>query len=352
MAQTRTAPSLVSEVELDRGGRTAWGAIIAGSVVGLAVFAMLSLLGMGIGMTSIEVDASNPLGVVPTASPIWLFVSQLIALGVGGYVAGRLAGVLHKMGSILHGAAVWGVATIVAVWLTVSAGAGLFNLAGSALSGAGSAISATATGAGNAIQAVIPDDINLPDLALSQIGMEDLPDPVAARLRENGITPENFREEAKEAFRNVISRSEQARARRAVTRTATDIIQSPTDAAEELSSLADTLVGGENAVLNEEDRKEAKRVMERRVGLSPQEAEAYIDQVQTQLEDARAEAQQTLDEAQAALQEAQTAAVNAADQAIDAIAGAALLAALASLLGLLAAAGGAIAGRPADLDRA
>jgi len=350
MAKTLTAPSLVSEVELDRGGRTAWGAILAGTVVGLAIFAMLSLLGMGIGLTAIEVDESNPMGVVPTASPIWMFISQIIALGAGGYIAGRLAGVLHKAGSVLHGAAVWGVATLAAVWLTVSAGAGLFNLAGSALSGAGSAISATASGAGSAVQAIIPEDVNLPDMAVSQVGLEDLPNPVATRLRENGITPENFQEEATEAFRNVISRSEQARARQMVTGTAMDIIQSPSDTSEELSSLADSLLGGENAVLNEEDRNEAMRVMERRLGLSPQEAEAYVDQVQARLEEVRVDAQQAIDDAQAALQDAQAAAANAADQAVDAVASAALWAALASLLGLLAAAGGAIAGRPGDLD--
>lgn len=350
MAQTHTAPSLVSEVELDRGGRTAWGAILAGSVVGLAIFAMLSLLGMGIGLTAIEVDASNPMGVVPTASPIWLFISQIIALGAAGYVAGRLAGVLHKVGSVLHGAAVWGVATLAAVWLTVSAGAGLFNLAGSALSGAGNAISATASGAGSAVQAIIPEDVNLPDLAVSQVGLEDLPDPVASRLRANGITPENFQEEATEAFRNVISRSEQARARQLVTGTTMDIIQSPSDASEELSSLADSLVGGENAVLNEEDREEAKRVMQRRLDLTPQEAEAYVDQVQARMEEVRTDAQQAIDEAQEALQNAQTAAVDAADETVDAVASAALWAALASLLGLLAAAGGAVVGRPGDLD--
>lgn len=350
MSDTRTAPSLVSEVELDRGGRASWGAIIAGTVVGLAVFFMLSLLGMGIGLTAIEVDANNPLGIVPTASPIWLFISQIVALGVGGFVAGRLAGVLHKAGAILHGTAVWGLATLAAAWLAVSAGAGLFNMAGATLNTASSAISATASGVGDAASTVIPEDINLPDLAVSQVGMEDLPDPVAARLRANGITPDNFQEEAREAFRNVISRAEQARARRAVTGTATDILQSPMDAEQELTQLADTLIGGENAVLSEEDRAEALRVMERRTGLSRQEAAAYVDQVEAKFEAVQADVQQALDEAQAAANEAQAMAVDAADATIDAAATAALLAALASLLGLAAAAGGAIAGRPTDLS--
>ena len=340
----------VPETRLDRGGRSAWGAIFAGSVIGLAIFALLSLLGLGLGLTAIEVDANDPMGMVPTASPIWLFISQVIALGAGGYVAGRLAGVLHGNGSILHGAAVWGLSTLAAAWLAVSAGAGLFNMAGSAISLAGSAVSSTASAVSNAVQAVIPNDINLPDLAISQVGMEDLPDPVASKLRANGVTPANFREEAREAFRNVLSRSEQARARDAVMRTATDLLQNPMDAQAELDQLANTLVGGEDAVLSEEDRKEAMRVMERRLGLTTREATAYVDQVQASLEEARANTMAEIDQAQQAFNDAQAAAVDAADQAVDAAASAALLAALASLLGLLAAAGGAYFGRPADID--
>ena len=131
--------------------------------------------------------------------------SQIIALGAGGYVAGRLAGVLHKAGSVLHGAAVWGVATLAAAWLTVSAGAGLFNLAGSALSGAGSAISATASGrlgcSGDHAGRREPTG---PGRRSGRSG--GFAEPVATRLRENGIAPENF-QEGQEAFRNVISRS-------------------------------------------------------------------------------------------------------------------------------------------------
>jgi hypothetical protein len=350
MTDVNRTGAYIPETRLDRGGRAAWGAIFAGTVIGLAVFAMLSLLGVGLGLTAIEIDANDPLGMVPTASPIWLFVSQIVALGAGGYVAGRLAGVLHGSGTIMHGAAVWALSTLAAAWLAVSAGMGLFNMAGSAIGLAGSAVSSAASATGNAVQAVVPDDINLPDMAVSQIGLEDLPDPVATRLRANGLTPENFRQEAREAFRSVISRSEQARARSALSRTAMDVLQNPMDAQTEIAQLADTLIGGENAVLSEEDSAEALRVMERRLGLTPQEAADYVDQVQAQLEQMRTEAQAAIAEAQEALDDAMAAAQQAADQAADAVATAALLAALASLVGLLAAAGGAYAGRPADLD--
>ena len=351
MTDINQAGPYIPQTFVERGDRSAWGAIFAGTVIGLAIFATLSLLGLGLGLAGIEADANDPLGAVPTASPIWIFVSQIVALGAGGYVAGRLAGVLPGMGAILHGAAVWGLATLAAAWLAVSAGLGFFNMAGSAISLAGSAVSSAASTAGDAVQAMVPDDVNLPDLAVGQVGLEDLPDSVAARLRANGMTPEAFRAEAQEAFRNVISRSEQARARNAISRTASSLLQNPADAQAQIQQLADTLLGGEDAVISEEDRVEALRVMERRLGLTAQEASAYADQVQARLEQARADAQAAIAEAQQMIDTAQAAAVDAADQVADTAAAAALLAALASLLGLLAAAGGAYMGRRVDFDQ-
>ncbi len=338
------------ETQLDRGGRSAWGAIFAGVFVGLAIFAVLSLLGLGIGLTAIEIDENDVMGSVPTASPIWLFVSQVIALGIGGFVAGRLAGVLHGVGSMLHGATVWALSTLAAAWLTISAGIGVFNMAGSALSLAGSTVSQAVSATGSAVGSAIPDDVNLPDLAISQIGLEDLPEPIATRLREAGITPQNFREETREAFRSVISRAEQQRAFRAVSSTALEILRNPTNARTELQNLADTLIGGEDAVLSEEDRQEALRVMQRRLGMTPQEAEAYVDQIQARMEELRAEFQTAIDESQQQLDEFQASAIEAADQAADRAAKAALLAALAALVGLGAAVFGAYVGRPINID--
>lgn len=350
MVNTNHTAAYAAEARLDHGGRAAWGAIFAGTVVGLAVFALLSLLGAGIGFAAIDVDSNSPGSGLLVASPFWMFISQLIALGAGGYVAGRLAGVLHGVGAMLHGAVVWGLSTLAAAWLAVSASVGLFNMAGSAASFVGSAVSGAASVTGDAIGAVIPDDVNLPDVAVSQISMEDLPDPVAARLRANGITPENFREESREAFRSVISRAEQARARDLVMQTATDILRNPRDAREELQKLADTLVGGENAVLSEEDRQEALQVMERRLGLTRQEASDYVAQVEAELERLRTEAQETIDAAQQRFENAQAQAIEAAEEAADRAATAALLGALASLIGLAAAVGGAYAGRPVNID--
>jgi hypothetical protein len=315
----------------DGPGRTAWGAILAGTVVAGGVFVLLALAGLGLGFTLLEPDEASPMNGAFTTTAIWQFVSQLIALAAGGFVAGRLAGVLHGIGAALHGATVWGLSTLLALWLAISATAGLFSMAGSA-------ISSIASGVGSAAQAAIPEDLSLPDLSVSGIDMQDLPEPLRRTLRENGITPDNFQREAREAFRSVISAQEQARIRQQATEAAGDLVGSPGDAREDVNDFVDS-VFGQGAILSEEDREEAIAVMEGRFGITEAEAEEFLQTVETRAEELQAEAEE-------ALQQAQEQAAEAADTATDAIASAAWLAALASLIGLAAAVGGAIAGRP------
>lgn len=323
-------PTAAVETQLDRGGRSAWGAIFAGAVVALAVFLALGLLGLGIGVVDIDPRAGDPVEFSLLGTGIYVFIAQLIALGAGGFVAGRLAGVLHTLGSALHGATVWGLTTLVTAWLATSAATGLFGLASSA-------ISTALSGASSAVQGVIPDDLSLPNLSAGAVSFDDLPDGVQSTLRENGITPDNFQEEAREAFRSVVSESEQARAREAATDTAQDIITSPGDIGAEISELTDTLFG-QGGVLSEEDRQQALTVMEERFGITPQEAEAYLDQVQAQAE----EVQQ---QAEAAIEQARTEALQAAEAAAQAVQTAGIVGFIASMIGLIAAIAGAVAGR-------
>src|ERR1700733_9213086 len=69
-----------------------WGAVIAGAFVAAALSLALLSLGTGIGLSSVSPWAS----VGASASAIgwttiaWLILMQLIALSIGGYLAGRL----------------------------------------------------------------------------------------------------------------------------------------------------------------------------------------------------------------------------------------------------------------------
>ena len=322
--------SYLTEGEIDRGGRTAFGAIIAGTLVALAVFALLTLLGIGFGFAAVDPTDPDPFGASPTVAPIYLFLSQLVALGAGGFTAGRLAGLLHNVGAALHGVTVWALTTILSIWLASAAVTGAFNAISSALSTVGS-------GAASAVGAAIPDDFSLPDVSAGALSFDNLPEGVQSTLRQNGITPDNFQAEAREALRNVVSQSEQSRAVDAAQATAAEIARQPGQAGQAVDDFVGQLFG-QGGVLSEEDRQEALQVMQSRFGVTEAEAQSFIDQMQARAEEVQVEAEQAIEGARAEI--AQT-----AEQAAEAASTAGFLAFFASLLGLVAAAAGAVLGR-------
>lgn len=165
---------------------------------------------------------------------------------------------------------------------------------------------------------------------------------VQTTLRENGVTEENLRSEAKDAFRNVFSKSEQQAAMEEARSTFKAIVSSPGDIGADSDDLANKLLGGPNAILSEEDRQEALGTLERNLGVTQQEAEQVVQSVQSSIE-------QSISELRETIETAQTKAIEAAQTASDALASIVLLLSLASVLGLAAACGGAFAAKPKSL---
>jgi hypothetical protein len=100
--------------------RISWGAIFAGTIVALVVQIMLSLLGIGIGLGVTNPASAADLSGLGIGAAIWLVVSTLIALFIGGFVAGRLAGIPIRGDGVLHGVVVWGLGTLVSLYLATS----------------------------------------------------------------------------------------------------------------------------------------------------------------------------------------------------------------------------------------
>lgn len=93
----------------------AWGAIMAGVVLALALQLGLGLVGHVAGFVSMDGD-------LVATSATWLVASAVVSLFVGGAVASRLADVERRDG-MLHGLLTWGLVTIVAaVCLSVANG--------------------------------------------------------------------------------------------------------------------------------------------------------------------------------------------------------------------------------------
>ena len=98
-------------VVLERTGfRLSWGAILAGFVVATMVQIVLSVLGVAVGFTTWDVgDPARDLGM---GLGIWIAVSTLLSLLVGGIITGRLAGVLSRGDGAIHGVVMWGIAML------------------------------------------------------------------------------------------------------------------------------------------------------------------------------------------------------------------------------------------------
>lgn len=88
--------------------RNSWGAIFAGALTALAVAFLLNLLGLGIGLSSINpLTESDPLAGLGIGTIIWLGLSNLAALFLGGMVAGRMSGFSSRADGGIHGFLAW-----------------------------------------------------------------------------------------------------------------------------------------------------------------------------------------------------------------------------------------------------
>lgn len=94
-----------------------WRAIFLGLFVGLATQILLSLLGIAIGLTALDVTGQGNAGGVGIGAGIWAALVPIISWFFAAYVAAYSSGALHRASGVLHGLAVWAVGLIFTVWL-------------------------------------------------------------------------------------------------------------------------------------------------------------------------------------------------------------------------------------------
>lgn len=132
-----------------------WAAIFAGATGAAALSLILIVLGFGLGFSAVspwpgDGATAKQLGI---SSIVWLALTQIIASGLGGYIAGRLRvkwANLHGdevyFRDTAHGFLSWAVATLVAAMLVLGAAGNLVGAGASAASQAAT-VSAAAGGA-------------------------------------------------------------------------------------------------------------------------------------------------------------------------------------------------------------
>ncbi|HDT5147863.1 TPA: hypothetical protein QHS21_003955 [Klebsiella michiganensis] len=257
-----------------------WGAIFAGAAAAASLALMLLMLGAGLGLTSISPWENQGLaaGTVGIAAIAWLTFTQIVASGMGGYLAGRLRTKwvdTHTneiyFRDTAHGFLTWAVALLVsAVLLTTT----ISSLIGGSAKVVGSvAGGATATAVNNAGEG---------SSMLSKSSMEYF---TRSLFRASGSTPAGN----SNASGNDVMAMNQPVPPKA---------ESPAQLAEVTGIFANSIYSG---ALPKDDLTYVAQLVSQNTGISQQEAEqrvqAVYDKAQANLKEAKDKAQQAADAA-------------------------------------------------------
>lgn len=175
-----------------------WSSIFAATVIVLGVWLALHLFGVGVGLIAIDPNDLGSLRGVGIGVGIWSVIVPIIALFIGGLVAGRVAPTINTLNAVIHGAVVWALSILLTLLLVL-------NALGMLARGVASTGSALASGASSAIGMMGDLDAN----TLQQLGVDadSLIAPINDQLQEQGlppVEPENVRAAAKEALQTAI----------------------------------------------------------------------------------------------------------------------------------------------------
>jgi hypothetical protein len=148
--ETVLGPTAASEARSLLLNEVSWGAIFAGVVVALVTQVLLSMLGAGIGIATLDPGTGdNPAAsTFSIVAGIWYLLSGIISAFVGGYIAARMSGKTVATTGALHGLTTWAFTTLLVLYLlTSTVGAlvgGAFSGVASAIGGLGKTVAQTA----------------------------------------------------------------------------------------------------------------------------------------------------------------------------------------------------------------
>lgn len=320
--------------------RLSWASIIAGSLMTLILMFMLNLFGMAVGLTQINpeyghdsADASD----LATGGVVWVAVSNLIALFIGGWLAAYFAGIPEGLDGLLHGLMVWAVSGIITVLfvmsgvgrvmsglagllssgisLTSTLTSGASQVAGSALNTAGNVagtagnlgaqtLSILANGVQSSAQVMgsgisnlsdtaientpdVQDALNYQDLTYSEIKHR-----LADMLEQSGRDPQKVEESVKQTVDDVANATKYA-------------IRNPKLAPDMLEIVLRRVLRRGESIANDVDRQALRNYITSNTDLSEQDAEAQIQEIEEQFNQVKQQTKQAREIAKQRAQEFQ-----------------------------------------------
>lgn len=306
--------------------RISWGAVFAGMVIAVVLQLVLSLIGAGVGLSTLDPLRANGSPDATTfgiGAAVWWAITSVIALYAGGWVAGHLAGMPARTDAVLHGLLAWGLATIITVYLLASA-------IGSVISGGASAVGTAAriTATGTAAAAGPLADIAKNQLEASGISLDDIKAQARELLVQTGVP----------ALQPGAIANQASAAAGRITSAAANAGSDDRPAAQDLQSALQRIIAAGKSTVDKVDRDALVSVVMARAEVGRPEAEQRVDGWIKSYENAGAAFEEK--KAQALAQ-----ATQAADAAAKASSQVALGSAVALILGAIAAALGGMSAR-------
>lgn len=282
-----------------------WRAIFAGTLTVLSILLILNLIGLAIGMGTIEpTEENNPLSGIGTGALIWWVVSNLVALFAGGFIASRVGVSLTNLSGVVQGIMTWALYTLISIWL-------LTTVVGTVVSGVGSAVSGVVSSTGQAASDAFAPMIEkqVEDLDLS---LEGAKEKIYSLMSDAGTNPDEMESDVQE------NASQELRDG--------DVEQAFRDAKDLLTQ-----------EFSEVDKDELVNIVVERTDMSQNEAEQAVDNALAEYESLRQDVDEFLARAEEKAREK-------GEQVAEATAKAAGYLALALILGMFAAAIGGVLG--------
>lgn len=191
VAQINENPKKISHIS--------WGAILAGTLTTLSLIFLLNILGIGIGLTTIDpLTEADPLNGIGVGTAIWWILSNVAALFTGGLVAARMSGYTSNLDGALHGFLTWALYFIIGIFMITSA-------VGGALNGIGNMVSGLIGGDGSEKMIVQIDDARRSGEERVQATSDNIKEQMLSLMNtaeKYNVLPEDASEEASEFLKD------------------------------------------------------------------------------------------------------------------------------------------------------
>ena len=297
-----------------------WKAIIAGLICALSILLIFNLIGLAVGFGAIDpAEENNPFSGLGTGSLIWWIVSNLIALFIGGYVAGRVGVSFFNKSGMVQGLMTWALYTTLSIWIFTSAIGGI-------ISGVGNVISNVLSGSQNNSQNQVTNTTQQQNQGLD-ISLEQAKQEFYGLLGDTekpALDPENIEnnvDQVVEESRNEVQQ----------------MVRQPGSIDAEIEEIFGNAKDEFQNTFQALDQQALVNVLTSRTDMSESEAERTVDNYLSEYNN-------LLEDSENFLQQIEKEAQQKAGNVAEAVADAAIYLAIALILGMVTAAAGGYTG--------